>query len=435
MLRTRIALTILAAALASAAFAAESVNLTEEAKTGDCSSYTLELRLSGQMFISQEGRKDPIALDALARHRFFERTLTVDAGQVRRAVRSYSEARVKSAAGTDASDRSLTAEHRLILVERKANGPLCTSPAGPLAREELEIVAGHFPPHALPGLLPGKPVTLGDRWTIDDAAAQAACLFDSISKNELTGKLAAVEGGKATFTIEGAAEGIESGSPVKLTITAEGSFDIAAQRITALVWKQKDVRAEGPISPASAVDATITLMRETHAGPPPELADAVVAALPREADATLRYSDPRGEYRFDYPRTWHITGETDTHLILRLLDGHELLAQATLTRWKPAGATQPTNAEEFRQRIAAIPGWVEKSLIEETERPRKGRQLLRRVVNGEIEGRPVVQSFHLISETQGRQVAATFVMKPEKVKAVGSQDLDLAEAIQFLEKK
>ena len=433
---TRNLLTLAVLLIAFEAFAAEPVNLCEESRPGDCSRYQMELSLNGKMFIQQEGRRDPIPLEARARHRFLERTLTVDAGQIRRAVRHYEEARVKTLAGTDGSERVLSPERRLIAVDRRPEGSSCTCPLGLLTREELETVAGHFPPHALPGLLPGKPVAIGDRWTVDGATTQAACLFDGLSKNELTGKLVAVENGRARFVLEGVAEGMEAGAPVKLTITAEGSFDIASQRVITLIWKQKDERGEGPISPASEVEATITLTRETLSVAAAELSDTVISTLPREPDTTLRYLDPRGDYRFDYSRDWHITGETDSHLILRLLNGHELLAQATLMRWKPTLPNQRTGAAEFRQKIAEIPGWAEKSMLEEGEIPvDQGRRLLHHVALGEVEGRPVVQGFHLLSGPQGQQLSATIVMKPEKVKAVAPRDRALVTAILFLEKK
>src|SRR5262249_26029964 len=132
----------------------------------------------------------------------------------------------------------------------------------PLTRDELDLVTEHFNPQCLPGLLPGKAVSVGDTWLVPDGAVQAACLFDAVGKAQLAGKLTAVRDGLATFTIDGTAEGIENGAKVSVTVSAAGTFDVASGRVTRLTWKQKDDRAQGPINPESQVEATVTLKRE-----------------------------------------------------------------------------------------------------------------------------------------------------------------------------
>jgi len=48
-----------------------------------------------------------------------------------------------------------------------------------------------------------------------------------------------------------------------------------------------------------------------------------------------------------------------------------------------------------------------------------------------MEAQPAVQLFHMLAGPQGDQVAVTFAMKPEKVKALGARDLGLVKAIEF----
>ena len=285
-------------------------------------------------------------------------------------------------------------------------------------------------------MLPGKAVNVGDTWAVTQAAAQAACQFDGLVKNALTGKLTAAADGTATFTVEGTAEGIEHGAKVTLTVTATGTFDLAAKRVVGLTWKQKDDREQGPVAPASQVDATVVLKRQPLVEAPKELSDTALATVPKgevpAAMTLLRHTDPKGRYALVYPRDWHVTGQTDQHLIFRLLDKGEFIAQATVVAWKKEAPGKHTPADEFKKAVSAAPGWTATRVLEDAETTAPdGRWLYRVVAEGKMDELPVVQSFHLLAGAQGDQAAVTFAMKPEKAKAVGTRDRELVQAIAF----
>jgi hypothetical protein len=430
---TLVAIVAISGGLCPRAFA--QVTLAEAPASGECARYSVELDLVGKMFITQENAKETVKLEAKARHVFSERTLTVADGLPARSARHYEDAVASAVVDVERVNRALPDDRRLVVAIRSSEGPFCFSPAGPLTRDELDLVTEHFNPQCLAGLLPGKAVNVNDTWAI----AQAACQFDGLIKHALTGKLTAAADGKATFTIEGTAEGIEHGAAVKLTITATGVFDITAKRIVGLSWKQKDDREQGPVAPASQVDATVTLKRVALAEAPKELTDAALATVPKAevppAMALLRHTDPKSNYSLTYPRDWHITGQTEQHLILRLLDKGEFVAQATVALWKKAEAGKHTSADEFKKAVNSTPGWTATRVLEDAETTAPdGKWLYRIAAEGKMEELPVVQSFHLLAGPHGDQVAVTFAMKPEKVKAVGSRDKELVSAIAFPKK-
>ena len=322
---------------------------------------------------------------------------------------------------------------------RSSEGPFCFAPAGALTREELDLVTEQFNPQCLAGLLPNKQVNVGDTWSIAPAAAQCAGQFDALIKSDksgLTGKLTAAAGGQATFTVEGTLEGIESGAKVTLTVNATGTFDVAASRVTELTWKQKDDREQGPVAPASQVEATVTLKREPLPLPPKELDDLALAPVPKNdvpaALTLLRHTDPKGRYEFLYARDWHVTGLTDQHLILRLLEKGEFVAQATVLSWKKVDAGKHTPAAEFKRAVGDSPGWAVSRVIEDAETTAPdGRWVYRLAAEGKMGELPVVQTFHLVAGAQGEQVALTFTMRPDKAKAVGARDRELVNAVTF----
>jgi hypothetical protein len=411
----------------------QTVALVETPNPGDCSRCTLELTVSGNLLVTQDGGQKPIKLEARARHLFADRVLAVENGLPSRSARYYGEATTSAVVGGERADHTLPADRRLIVACRSTEGLTCFSPAGPLTRDELDLVSEHFDSQCLPGLLPGKAAVVGDTWTVSNPAAQAAGLFDGLIKNNLTGKLTAVQDGVATFTIEGIAEGIENGAKVALTVAATGKFDLESKRVVALDWKQTDDRQQGPVNPASKVEARVVLKREWLAAEPKELAGA--AGLPSEPTAVLthlRYTDPKDRYHFLYPRDWHITGQTDVHLVLRLLDRGEFIAQATVTGWNKLDPGKHATPEDFKKAVGESRGWVAGQVLEDREIPTDGgRWLYRLTAEGLMDQTPVVQGFHLLAGPQGHQVVVTFAMKPEKVKRVGSRDLGLVNAIEL----
>jgi len=426
-------ITLLALLGLAAPAAAQPVNLAETPKAGDCSRFTIELNVTGHLLVTQDGKKQEIKLEAKAKHAFVEKTLAVADGLPLRSVRQFTEAAATTLIGSDQDNRSLPADRKLFVAARTADGLYCYSPAGPVSREELDLVAEQFDPHCLAGLLPGKAVAVGDTWPVGNAAAQSACLFDGLVKNALTGKLTAVADGLATFAITGTAEGIENGAKVSLSVTATGTFHVASARVVELVWKQADEREQGPASPASRLEAIAVLKREALAEEPKELRDA--GSIPAEPPANaglLRFIDPKGRYQFQYPRDWHITGQTDDHLILRLLDRGELISQATITAWKKAGPGQHATVEEFKKAVGDSPGWMPTRNLEEGELPVDGgRWLYRLAAEGKMENQPAVQAFHMLAGPQGDQVAVTFAMRPEKLKALATRDVSFVKAIEL----
>lgn len=434
MFRSVLALIVLAAS--TSVVLAQPVNLTEKSALGERAQFTIELDLKGNLIVTLEKGKQPIPLEAKGTHRLIERVMAATDGLPSTSARYYLGATAFAKLATDKSERTLSADRRLIIARRMSDGLSCFSPAGPLTREELDLVMDHFNPQCLPGLLPGKPVNVGDTWTLSEAAVQSACLFDVTIKASLTGKLVAVKDGVATFTISGPAEGIENGAKVSLAVNATGSFDVASGHITGLTWKQKDDREQGAVNPASQVEATVTLKREEATADIKELSDESLSAITEDKADTrftnLRQTDPKGRYRILHSRDWHVTGQTDTHLIMRLLDRGEFIAQATVSVWNKTEPGKHLPIEDFKKAVATAPGWIPGKTTFDRELPATaGKWLYRLTVEGKMEDVPVIQTFYLLAGQQGEQIVVTVAVKPEKAKALASQDLTLVNSIEF----
>ena len=416
---------------------AQIIELAESPREGDTFRFSIETNLTGTLKVTRDGKPASLKITAKNEHAFVEKTLSVEKGSPRKTVRHYGTAKSSANIDGDKVERTLAADHKLIVMQRNSDGPFCYSPAGPLMRSELEVVSEHFDTLNIAGILPNRLVRVGDSWKLDAGVAQALCLFDGLISYDLMVKLKSADEKSAVLTIEGGAKGIENGAMANLNITASLTYDLAKKRIVALEWKQKDSRDQGPASPAAEVETITTLKRDVLDREPEELSATALMQLPTGAELPttmqhLAHRDPRGRFQFVHAREWYVVGQTDYHLIMRLIDRGDFLAQATLTVWKNAGAGKHMSAAEFEKLVAEGTGWKMEQVVDRSEIPTDGgRWIYRITANGELEGIKVVQHFYVVANAAGEQMICTFTMKPNTVERIGTRDVAIVNAIDF----
>jgi hypothetical protein len=394
---------------------AQPVKLAEAVQLGQHFKYELALNINGTMAIEQNGKAQDLPLRGEATHSFVERVDATDtngaAGQV---LRHYSEAKSAASVGGELSRRVVREERRLVLVQRQGTTTVNCCPNGPLTREELDLVEEHFDTLGLPMLLPGKEVNIGDTWKLSPEATQQTCLFDGVIQAELIGELLSHTGGVAKFAIRGTAEGLENGAVVKVNVKAEGAFDTATSHLTSLTWVQDDERALGPVSPASKLQATLTLKRTALKDAPSELSSEATAKVPSgkitDEQLLLSHADPDGKFALAYPRAWVIVGRSGSHTVLRLLSEGNFQAQATITVWSREQAGQHSKLEDFKAAVGKVPGWEPSEVLADEEvKLSKDNWCHRYSVRGKRDGAEVVQCYYFLAGASGQQVVVTFL--------------------------
>ena len=285
--------------------------------------------------------------------------------------------------------------------------------------------------------MPGKEVKVGDIWKIGNVAAQALCLFEGLVENDLTGKLTEVKNGEATIAVTGTARGIELGAQAKMTVTATARFDTNRKQLTALEWKQKDDRDQGPASPALTADTTIALTRKSIEEPR-ELTDVALAGVPQGFDVPAALTqvairNVKGRFDLNAGRDWQVVSQTDARLVLRLLDRGDFVAQATFTPWAKADAGKHMDIKDFKEQMLASPGWQAEDVLQEGDLPNQaeGRYVYRLTARGEMEGTKVVQCFYLVAGPKGDQVVVVFTLKLTQVNKLGARDLELVGGLEL----
>lgn len=415
---------------------AQTCTLAEPVQAGDCFGVQLDLKLKGEIKIQKQGKALSLPLEAVGAHAFAERVLAVGTnGLPEKSARHYESAKATIAVAGERTERTLRPERRLLVAQRGKDQAVVYSPNGGLRRPELELTSEHFDTLYLVGVLPGKEVKVGDTWKLSNGVAQALCNFDGLSEQNLSGKLESIKDGMALFAVSGSASGIDQGAMVKVSVQAAGQFDLAAKRLIALEWKQKDDREQGPVSPASAVETTTTLTRKAIAQPS-TLSDVALVSVPDKeplsAMLNLECTDPKGRFELMHPREWQTVSHTTEHLVLRLVERGDFIAQATITPWKAAPKGQHLSAESFKEAMNATPGWELERELQAGEVPTEGegRWTYRLAVQGTLDGVAVVQNFYLVAAPGGEQVVIAVTMTPKAADKLGARDLSLVSSLE-----
>jgi len=416
---------------------AQTYPLAETPQAGDCSRIHLEMHLSGEMNVNKEGKPVSLKLEARATHDYPERILQVSSdGLAERAARVYETAQAVITVDKEPVHRTLRAERRLLVAQRTRDRLVVFSPAGPLTREELELTGEHFDTLAVPGLLPGRAVSVGETWKVPNAIAQALCNFEGLVEQTLVCKLEEVKDQAARVAVTGKATGIDLGALAKLSVEASYYYDLTTKRLTRLEWKQKDERDQGPVSPATSVQTTVTLTR-TSIDRPATLSDVALVSVPDGSEPAtqltqLEYHDAKGRFDMLYGREWQAVSQGDEHVVMRLLDRGDFVAQLTLTPWTQAEKGKHLTPDEFRQAMADTPGWDPDDELQAGEVPAEGGRWIYRIsALGELDEVKVMQNFYLVAGPEGQQVVLAFTMPPKQADRLGTRDLSIAASIDF----
>jgi hypothetical protein len=423
-----------ALAIASPGFG-QTYSLAEASQAGKYFHVQINMKLNGAMQISREGQKVSIKQEATASHDFLERVLEVGSnGLPMKCAQSFKTAKATVTVANAPSDKALRAEHRLLVAQRIKDQVLTYCPAGPLTREEVELTE-HFDTLSVTGLLPGKDVAVGATWKVPNAVAQALSSFEGLTAQDLECKLEQVKDNVARVTVTGKTAGIDQGALVKLVIQAQYDFDLKARRLAALEWKQKDERDQGPVSPASMDEVAVSVTR-TPIEPVSELSDIALVSVPDKEPAApltqVSYTDKQKRFELLHAREWQRVSLTEQHLILRLMDQGDFIAQVTISPWTRVAPGKHIEPEAFKEIVAATPGWEQDQELQAGTVPAEGgRWVYRLSALGQLDGLKVMHNFYVVTSPKGEQVVLVFTMTPSQAKKIGVRDLELVGSVDF----
>jgi hypothetical protein len=329
-------------------------------------------------------------------------------------------------------------EVRLLVAERRDRdgSVVVVSPSGPLTWYELELVQGLGDPLVLGDLLPDRPVKLGERWRVRDAGARALSEYDLLTANKLEGTLESTDATKARIRLKGEIQGSARGGAGKMTCEGFLTFDFKVGLVDHLDLNRVESRQAGPVEAGLDIKSTLTVSRQPTE-PTSELSDTALAGVSLEITPErelLTLDTPSGKAAILHDRHWHMFWEDPKLIVLKRLEGGQVIAQCNLMVGPEAGKGRHQDPTQFRDDIR--------------------RALKQRFVQflgaGEIDGNPaggfrykvgvqgregnlgIVWYYFLIASPAGEQLLATYTLAQDHLRAFGEQDLLMIGSLKWL---
>jgi hypothetical protein len=328
-------------------------------------------------------------------------------------------------------------EVTLLVAERRdRDGPVIVAcPTGPLTRSELELVEGLGDPLTFGELLPSQPVSVGERWRVGKGAVESVSGYDVIASSDLEASLESVDSGQARLRLKGRVQGSALGGTGTITLDGFFTFDRQAARIDRLEIHRVEVRQPGPIEAGLEVKSSLSVTRQTVV-PPATLSDAALHGVPLTITPQreqLQLVLPGGKATVLHDRHWHIFWEDPKLMVLKRLDGEQVIAQANFAQGPAAGKARHQDPRQF---------------CDDIRRALKQR-FVRFLGAGEVDGDPaggfrykvavlgreldldVVWYYYLLASPEGDQLLATFTLAADRAGAFDNQDLGMIGSLRW----
>jgi hypothetical protein len=146
----------------------------------------------------------------------------------------------------------------------------------------------------------------------------------------------------------------------------------------------------------------------------------------------LYYRDAKSRFDLVYAREWLTVSQTKEHLVMRMLDRGDFVAQVTITPWSQARPGEHLSGEGFQKQMEKVAGWEQTDVLQVGEVPSDGGRWIYRIsALGQLEGVKVLQNFYLVAGPGGEQVVLAFTMTQGQAEKLAARDLALAGSIDF----
>jgi hypothetical protein len=441
-------LAALVASACSAPLRADSpIELVPRIQPGDITQVTVELEMGGNLLVRTEdtekgtlGDSKELPVSVVGTLRYDDRCLEpptedTDKKLSARAARYYDQAEATLKVDDGGEEPQLPDDRRLIVVERSDERTTMSSPAGPLTREQLDLIDVVGDPLLMNKLLPTKSVGENDSWKQDADVMAALLALDSVAFCEVESVLEQFNKEFAKVRLAGTVEGTIDGAATELEVRAVYLFDRLQGRISRVNWAVKEKRAIGGATPGLEGIAKLRVKFEPIQESA-HLTDEVVSLLP-PADQPpaddLVFDAPQQGFRLRHDARWFVTGEERETITLGRVDRTGLVAQCSITLLPPKSADRQTMLEEFQQDITRSLGDSFGQLISSRQwTTSQGLLSMEVILQGKVQDIPVEWHYYLLAAPDGgHRVTVAVTVEGDLVKRLGDADRKLVESLEL----
>ncbi len=233
-------------------------------------------------------------------------------GSVDKTLRFYRRIDFQRRVENELQKSTIRPEVRRMVVLRQNQIKASFSLEGPLTWEELDILRTDVFTPALAGLLPDRPVRVGDHWAAAPGAVKELTDMEQIEEGKIDcwfDEITEVSRRRqARIGFKGTVRGINQDGSNRQPLDGFLLFDLESKHVSYLSLRGGLAFLERDGSNRGGIEGRFVLTRQANVEAP-ELSDKSIQGRrlePNEENAQLLYLNPQLGIRLTYPRRWHI---------------------------------------------------------------------------------------------------------------------------------
>lgn len=393
----------------------------------------VQVEVRGKLLLPQGAEKEPKALSMAVDGsvRYDERRLPDTDGR-RLAVRYYRDADVQITIDGRQFTPELESQRRLIVVEVDGNDVAFRSPAGPLTRDELELIDVQANSLLLHRLLPDGEVAINDSWPLQGEAIAPLVGLDSAQASDVRATLVADTDGELKIRIEGELQGAADSVPSQIKLSGDLRFDSQRRQISRVRLQFQEEREISGGQPGIRAEASliVTLAPTNSAA---ELADGAIKPLNLATASTtlIQFVPQQGDFRLLHEPRWRILSDNPKRTMLRLIDGGDVVAQGRLAVLKRLPGAGQLTLEAFQADVRAALKEHDGQLTQAEQSVQDGMHVLRVEAVGAVNDVPIQWVYLHASNQAGDRLSAVFTLETKMVERFQGADLALFGGLEF----
>lgn len=312
---------------------AEPIRLEDRTATGTQFRVLTEASFEGELLtpVAKDKPPEKLAIRGRSSIDYSERSLTPASGESGlKVLRAYDKIDFRKTTGDRSDEMSLRPAVQRVVIIKDAGRKAPFSPDGPLLYSEIDLLRRETMVAALAGLLPQKPVSVGDSWVASATAVAELTDIEKVETGELNCSLIKViENGPrklAEVKVSGTLKGVNEDGRTQQTIDGKLFVDLNIQAISYLKFTGDQVLFDDSGSPAGKVRIAFELSRTPIVNP--KLADdrlTGVSLSPNAENTALLYDGEDTGCRFVYPRNWRVVRSTGRQITIDITGGSGVL--------------------------------------------------------------------------------------------------------------
>jgi hypothetical protein len=301
----------------------------------------------------------PLTITGNSAIEYDERILPSADPQVQKTIRIYRRLDLQRKLGDQPQDSSLRPVVRRLVVLRSKTAKVPFSPDGSLTWSEIDLIRTDLFTPLLAGLLPDKPVQLGDRWNANNAAVGELTDLERVEEGSLVcrlDELTNLAGRRhARISISGSVRGVNEDGPTRQQIDGYFFFDLESNHLSYLSFKGVHFLLDAAGKESGRVEGRFVLTRQAQQRSP-DLSDQALRGVvvePNADNTLLLYDNPELGVRFSYPRRWHVGGVRGRQVVLDEANGNGLLLTLDPLARVPTAAQFLTESRDYLEKQKA----------------------------------------------------------------------------------